>query len=200
MGPHVGRLARSSLPSSGSPTLQSRGQNQKWAHMWADWLHQPATWGVPGASKRRGRSDVDRHVGGMAISPLHERSPTRHSGTKSQKAAHMWADSLEHPYCLGGSPGLESGGRNQKWTHTSVDGLHQPCHLSGCQCVHMGDKIRSGPTCGWVGYITLAVEGVPKASKRGTNQKWTHSLMDWLHHPCQLRHQQRLRAVNKIGS
>ena len=39
VGPHVNGLATSRLPSWVSPTLQSGGQNQKWAHMWTDWLH-----------------------------------------------------------------------------------------------------------------------------------------------------------------
>ena len=45
--PHVGRLDTSLLPSNGTPTLQSRGQPEKWPT--CGYIN-PAVWGVPNAS------------------------------------------------------------------------------------------------------------------------------------------------------
>ena len=172
VGPHVGGLATAPLLSRGSPTFQSGGQNHRWAHIWAVWLHHtcclgdpqrfragdkircgptcgrfgyitPAVSGIPNASKRGTKSDAGPHVGGLATSPLLSRgSPTLQSGGQNQMRAHMWAVWLHHPCCLGGPQRFKA-----------------------------GDKIRGGPTCGWFGYITLAVSGVPNASKRGTKSE-----------------------------
>ena len=80
----MGRLATSPLPSRGSLALQSRGKNQTWptcgclgyitptgvldaaergtkpqvAHMWADWFHHPAVYGVPDTLEQRTKSGV----------------------------------------------------------------------------------------------------------------------------------------------
>ena len=109
-----------------------------------------------------------------------------------------------------------------------ADGLHHPCYLRSPQPFNARDKIRSGPTCGQIGYITLfggtttlqsggrnqkwqtcgrvgcittAVSGVPKASERGeTYRKWAHMWADGLHHPCCLRSPQHFSARDIIIS
>ena len=195
----MGGLATSPLLSWGSPTLQSGGQNQKWAHMWAVWLHHPcclrgpqrfkagdkirngptcgrfayipaAVSGVPNASKRGTKLEMGPHVGRLATSPLLSR----------------------------GSPTLQSGGQNQKWAHMWAVCLHPRCCLGGPQRFKAGDKIRIGPTCGRIDCITLAVSESPLLQSRGQNQNRAHMWADWLHHPCCLGGPQRFKAGDKI--
>ena len=187
LGQHVGRLATSPLLSRGSPALQSGGQNQNRAHMWAFWLHHPCCIGGHQHFRAGKKSEMGQHVGGLATSSLLSRgSPALHSEGPNQNRAHMWADWLHHPCCLGGSHCFKAGdkircgptcGRIGCITHavsgvpnTSewADWLHHPCYLGGPQRSKAGDKIKRGPACGRVGYITLAVSGIPNASQRGT--------------------------------
>ena len=159
----------------------------------------PAVLGVPNASEWGTKSEVGPHVGSLATSPLLSE----------------------------GSPTLHSGGPNHTWAHMSADRLNHPCCLGGPQRFRVGDKIRRGPTCGPFGYITPAVSGVPNTSQRGTtshvgphvgkqakspllcrsyptlqigrqNQKRAHMWAVWLHHPCCLGGPQRLRVGHKI--
>ena len=57
-GPQVGEWATSPLPSRGSPTLHSGGQNQKWPT--SGWIGYFAlvAWGVPNSSMRGTKSQV----------------------------------------------------------------------------------------------------------------------------------------------
>ena len=196
LGPHVGRLATSSLPLRGPSTIQSGGQNQNWAHMWADGLHHSCRLGFLNASQRGTKSESGPHAGGLATSALP--SPTLQSGGQNQNWAHMWADGLHHS-CYGGGRGpqtLQCGRQNQNWGHMWADWLHHLCRprggggvgtrpwwlallacggaywpLGGPQHFTTGDKIRIEPTCGQIGYITPAVRGVPNASKQGTKSQ-----------------------------
>ena len=150
----------------------------------------------------------------------------------------MWADWLHHPCCLGGPQCFGAGDKirggpvwgyiitavsgvtntskrweNQDRAHMWAVWLHHPNCLSGPQCFAAGHKIRMGPTCGRIGYITPAASGVPNAPKLrtksemgqhvggfstssllsrgspalqsgGQNQNRAHMWADWLHHPC----------------
>ena len=71
------------MPSTGSPMLQSGGQNQKWPTSW--WIRYVthAVWGVPNI--------LDW-------------------GTKSE-VAHKWMDGLCQPCCLAGPQGNRAGGK-----------------------------------------------------------------------------------------
>ena len=46
-GPLVGKVATSTLPSRGSPLLQSGGTKSELAHLWARWLRNPCRLGDP---------------------------------------------------------------------------------------------------------------------------------------------------------
>ena len=78
LGPHVGKVATSPLPSWGSPTLNAGTtmRNGYLAHMWAKWLHHPCRLGVPNA--RAGTTMRNGYL------------------------THMWAKWLHHPCPLGG--------------------------------------------------------------------------------------------------
>ena len=112
-GPLVGKVATSSLPSRGSPPLQSGGQNQKWptceqsgyvtlaisgiptasergaksevAHLWAKWLRHPCRLGDPHRLRGEGKIRSGPLVGKVAMSPLPSRgSPPLQRGAKSE--------------------------------------------------------------------------------------------------------------------
>ena len=68
-----------------------------------------------------------------------------------------------------GSPPLQTGGQNQKW-----------------------------PTSGQIGYLTLAVSGIPAASERGAKSDVAHKWAKWLPHPCRIGDPHRFRAGGKI--
>ena len=109
------------------------------------------------------------HVGTLATSPPLSRGfPTLQSGEQNQNRAHMWAVWLHNPCCLGGPQCFKAGDKNNMRAHMLADWLRHPCCLQGPEHITAGNKIRIGPKSGRIGYITLAVSGVPNASKRGT--------------------------------
>ena len=83
-----------------------------------------------------------------------------------------------------GVPGASKRGRKTEEAPMWVGWLHLPCRLWGSQTFQSAGQNQKWPTCGRVGYITLAVWEVPNASKRGRNTKEAHKKADWLHHPC----------------
>ena len=58
MGPLVGKVATETLPSRGSPPLQSGGQNQKWPTCGQGGYATPSVSGIPSASQRGAKSEV----------------------------------------------------------------------------------------------------------------------------------------------
>ena len=54
----MGKVATSTLPSRGSPPLQSGGQNQKWPTYGQGGYVTPAVSGIPTASERGAESEV----------------------------------------------------------------------------------------------------------------------------------------------
>ena len=82
-GPQVGKLATSSLPYRGAPSLQSGGQNQKWPTSGQIGYLTPAVSGIPTASKRGAKSEV----------------------------AHKWANWLPHPCRIGDPHHFRAGGK-----------------------------------------------------------------------------------------
>ena len=47
-----------------------------------------------------------------------------------------------------------------------------------------GGQNQTWPTSGRIGDTTLAIEGDPRASERGTKSEVAHKWVDKLHHPC----------------
>ena len=224
----MGKVATSPLPPRGSPPPQNGGQNQKWPISGQGGYITLAASGIPTASERGAKSEVD----------------------------HKWARWLHHPCRLGDPHRFKSGGNNQKWPTSGQDGyitpaaswiptalergaksevahkwarwLHHPCRLGDPHRFRAGGEIRSGPQMGKVatsplpprgspplqsggqnqkwpisgqgGYITPAASGIPTASKRGAKSEVAHKWARWLHHPCHLGDPQRFRAGGKIRS
>ena len=144
----MGRLATELLSSRGSPTLQSGGQNQQYptkgrlgyitpaisgggggglhsgtisevAHKWADWLHNPANWGVPNASQW---------------------------GQNQKCPASVQIGYITHASF--GVPNASKRETKSKVPHKRAQGLHQPCHLGAPQRFGAGNKNSSAPQMG----------------------------------------------------
>ena len=196
----VGKVATSTLPSRGSPPLQSGGKNQKWptcgqsgyvtpavsgiptasrrggksemAHLWAKWLHHPCRLGDPHRFTAGSKIRSGPLVGKVATSPLPSRgSPPLHSGGGRIRSGPLVGKVATSPLPSRGSPPLQSGGGDQKW-----------------------------PTCGQSGYVTPAVSGIPTASERGAKSEVAHLWARWLRHPCRLGNPHRCRAGGGIRS
>ena len=56
------------------------------------------------------------------------------------------------------------------------------------------------PTSGQIGYIIVAVRGVPNALEQGTKLEVAHKWVDWLHNPCCLGRAQHFIMGKKIMS
>ena len=166
IGPQVGKVATSPLPSGGSPPLQSGGADSEVAHKLASWLHHPCRLGVPTASERGDRIRSGPQVGKVATSPLPPRGvPTASERGDRIRIGPQVGKMATLPLPLGGPHRFRAGGQNQKW-----------------------------PTSGQGGYITPAASGVPTASERGAESEVAHKWARWLHHPCRLGGPHRLRA------
>ena len=135
-GPLVGKVATSTLPSRGSPPLQSGGTKSEVAHLWARWLRNPCRVGDP----HRFRAGVQNQKWptcgqGGYVTPAVSGIPTASERGAKSEVAHFWARWLRHPCRLGDPHRFRAGGQNQKW-----------------------------PTCGQGGYVNPAVSGIPTAS------------------------------------
>ena len=171
IGPLVGKMAMSPLPSRGSPPLQSGGAKSEVAHLWANGYVTHAVSGIPTASERGAKSEVARlwakwlrHRGRLG-----DRHRFRAGGDFGSSP--LVGKVATSPPPSRGSSSLQSGGQNQKW-----------------------------PTCGQSGYVTLAVSGITTASKRCAKSEMAHSWAQWLRHPCRLGDPHRFRAGGKIRS
>ena len=199
-GPLMGKVATSSLPPRGSPTLQSGGQNQKWppngqggyitpdasgiptasergaksevAHKWARWLHQPCRLGDPHRFRAGGKIRIGPQMGKVATSPLPSRgSPPLQSGGQNQK----WPTNGQGGYITPAAPGIPTAsmrGAKSEVAHKWARWLHHPCHLGDPHRFRAGGKIRSGPQMGKVATSPLPPRGSPPLRRGGQNQKW----------------------------
>ena len=153
-GPQVGRLATSPLPYRGSPPLQSGGQNQKWPTSGQIGYLTPAVSGIPTASKRGAKSEVAHKWANWLPHPCRIGDPHRFTAGGKIRSGPQVGKLATSPLPYRGSPPLQSGGQNQKW-----------------------------PTCGQIGYLTIAVSGIPTASERGAKSEVAHKWANWLPHP-----------------
>ena len=111
-GPHVGGLATSPLLSQGVPMLQSGGQNQRWVHMWADWLHHPCCAGglhCFGAGNKIERGPTCGRIG-YITSAVSGVPNVLGRGTKSGVGPYVTSSSM----LSRGSPTLQSRGQHHK--------------------------------------------------------------------------------------
>ena len=170
-GPQVGKLATSPLPYRGSPPLQSGGQNQKWPTSGQIGYLTPAVSGIPAASERGAKSEVAHKWANWLPHPCRIGDPRRCRAGGEIRSGPQVGKLATSPLPYRGSPPLQSGGQNQKW-----------------------------PTSGQIGYLTLAVSGIPAAAERGAKSELAHKWANWLPHPCRIGDPRRFRAGGKIRS
>ena len=203
-GPLVGKVARSPLPSRGSPPLHSGAAKSEVAHLWEKWLRHPCRLGDPHHCRAGGESEV----------------------------AHLWAKWLGHPYRLGDPHHCRAEGQNQKWptcgqsgyaapavsgipttaergggggaksevAHKWAKWLRHPCRLGDPHHCGGGGGGQKWPTCGQSGYVTPAVSGIPTSAERGAKSEVAQKWAKWLRHPCRLGDAHSCKAGGKIGS
>ena len=199
-GPLVGKMATSSLPSRGSPPLQSGGQNQTWltsgqsgyvtpavpgiptaaergaksevAHLWAKWLCHPCRLGDPHRFRAGGKIRSGPLVGKMATSPLPSRgSPPPQSGGQNYK----WPTDGQNGYvtpAVSGIPNPSERAAKSEVAHLWAKLLRQPCRLGDAHRFRAGGEITSGPHVGKMATSPLPSRGSPPLQSGGQNQKW----------------------------
>ena len=167
--PTSGHGGYMTLPPRGSPPLQSGGQKERWQTFGEGGYITAAAWGVPTASKRRGKIRSGPQVGKVAgyITPAASGVPTASEGGAKSEVAHKWARWLRNPGRLGGSPPLQSGRAKSKVAHKWARWVHNSCRLRGSHRFRAGGQNQTWPISGQGGYITPADWGVPIALERG---------------------------------
>ena len=171
-GPNVGGMATSPQPYGGSQTLQSGEQDQTCPAWGRTGYTTPALWGGGGQRFKTGNKITSGpYVGGLATSPL--------------------------PY--GGFPTLPSGNQIKRAPHGG-ELATSPLPYGGSPTLHSGEQDHKCSTCGRIGYITLAVWGVPNTLERGTKSNVPRKRANGLHHSCRMGGPQHFRAGNKITS
>ena len=170
-GPQVGKLATSPLLYRGSPPLQSRGQNQKWATSGQIGYLTPAVSGIPTATERGAQSEV----------------------------AHKWANWLPHPCRIGEPHRLRAGGKIR--SAPQVGKLPTSALLyQGSPPLQSGVQNDRWPTSGQIGYLTPAVSGITTAAEQGAKSEVAPKWANWLPHPCRIGDPHRFRTGGKIRS
>ena len=143
------------------------------AHMRADWLHHPLPSRGPPSPHSTGVGGINTctHVGRLATSPLQYRRVARlESGGQNQLC----------------SPTLQSEGQNQQRPTCGQIRFSSSLPSRGFPMLHSGVQNQQWPACGQMGYITLAVRGVPNTSQRGGKLVVAYMWADSLHHHCHL--------------
>ena len=200
-GPLVGKMATSPLPSRGSPTLQSGGQNQMWPTCGQSGYVTPAVSGIPTASQRGAKSDVAhlwakwlRHrcrlgdprrfrAGGKIrsgpfgqngyVTPAVSGIPTALERGAKSEVAYLWAKWLRHPCRLGDPHRYRAGGKFRSGPRVGKMAT-SPLPSRGSPQLQSGGQNQTWPTSGQSGYVTTAVSGIPTASERGAKSEVAH--------------------------
>ena len=172
----MGGWATELLPYGGSPTFQSRGQNQQWPTSGADRVYKSCRLAVLQRSIAGDKSTHDPHVGGLVAQSLRwKESRTLQSEAQNQK----WRTTRQIGYITLAVPRVPKASKQgtkatlaRKW----ADRRHNLCGVWSSQCFKAGIQSRNWPTRGHIGDITVANSGVPNASMQGTTlnvaQKW----------------------------
>ena len=224
----MGKLATSPLPYRGSPAASERGAKSEVAHKWAKWLPHPCCIGDPRPSSAGGKIRSGPQVGKLATSPLSYRgSPPLQSGGQNQKwptsgqigyltpavsgipaasergakseVAHKWANWLPHPCCIGDAHCSSAGGKIRSGPQVGKLAT-SPLPYRGSPPLQSGGQNQKWPTSGQIGYLTLAVSGIPAASERGAKSEVAHKWANWLPHPCCIGDAHCSSAGGKIRS
>ena len=132
IGPQVGKVATSPLPSRGSPPLQSGGAKSKVAHKCAKWLRHPCRFGDPHRFRAGGQN--------------HKWPTSGQSGFVTR--------------AVSGIP-TRAGGGDQNWPTSGQSGFLTPAVSGIPDAAERGGKIISGPLVGKVATSPLPSRGSP---------------------------------------
>ena len=198
IGPLVGKVATSPLPSPGFPPLQSGGGGSEVAHLWAKRLRHPCRLGDPHCFRAGGKIRSGPLVGKLAMSPLQSRgSPPLQSGGQNQKWPTCGQSGYVTPAVSGIPTAAERGGGESEVAHLWAKWLRHPCRLGDPHRFTAGRKIRSGPLVGKVATSPLPSRGSPPLQSGGGGggeSKVAHLWAKRLRHPCRLGDPHRCRA------
>ena len=172
IGPLMGKMATSPLPSRGSPPLQSGGQNQKWPTSGQNGYLTPAVSGIPTASKRGAKSELAHKWAKWLPHPCRLGDPHRFKAGGKIRSGPLMGKMATSPLPSRGSPPLQSGGQNQKWPTYGQNGYLTPAVSGIPTASKRGGKIRSGPLMGKMATSSLLSRGSPPLQSGGQNQKW----------------------------
>ena len=164
-------LATSPLPSRGSPTLQSGGQNQKWPTNGRFGYITIAVWGLQhfraGDKIRSGPQ-----VGSLAASPTPSRgSPTLQSWWENWK----WPTNGQIGYigpAIWGVPNASHRGTKSKVVDKCTDWLDCPCGGGGPQHFKAGNKNHKLPQKCVLATSPLPSRGPPTLQCGEQNETW----------------------------
>ena len=169
--------------------------------MWADWLHHPCLMGDPKRFKAGNKIKRAPHGGELATPPLpYGGGGGQRFKTVSKITSAPYVGGLAtSPLPYGGFPTLPSGNQIKRAPHGG-ELATSPLPYGGSPTLHSGEQDHKCSTCGRIGYITLAVWGVPNTLERGTRSNVPRKRANGLHHPCRMGGPQHFRAGNKITS
>ena len=177
IGPQVGEVATSPLPSRGSPPLRSGGQNQKWPTCGQSGYVTPAVSGIPTASERGGgggRQNWPTCGQSGYVTPAVSGIPGASERGAKPEVAHLWAKWLRHPCRLGDPHRFKAGGGGVRIGPLVGKVATSPLPYRGSPPLQSGGQNQKWPTCGQSGYATPAVSGIPTASERGAKSEVAH--------------------------
>ena len=198
-GPQVGKVARSPLPSRGSPSLRSGEQNQKWPTCGQSGYVTPAVSGIPIAAERGSKSEWPTCGQSGYVTPAVSGIPTASERGAKSEVAHLWAKWLRHP-CRPWDPHrFRAGGKIRSGPQVGKVAM-SPLPSRGSPPLQSGGGNQKWPTSGQSGYATPAVSGIPTASERGAKSEVALKWAKWLGHPCRLGDPHRFGVEGKIRS
>ena len=193
IGPQVGKVALSPLPSRGSPP--ERGGKSEVAHLWAKWLRHPCRLGDPHRFRAGGQNQKWPTSGQSGyVTPAVSGIPTRAGGggggdqnwPTNGQSGYVTRAVSGIPTRVGGG-GIRSGppvgkvalsplpsrgspperGGKSEVAHLWAKWLRHPCRLGDPHRLRAGGQNQKWPTCGQSGYVTPAVSGIPTKARGG---------------------------------
>ena len=136
--------------ASGSinPTLQSGGQNERWATSGPGGCIRPTVWRSPNASQRGAKSEVAHKWAGWVHNPFRLRGHQCFRAEDKIRSDRQVGWVATYPLPFAGSPTLKSGGQNQQGPTSAPRGDITPS-ARGSQMVRSGRQnqkwLTSGP-------------------------------------------------------
>ena len=135
-------VVQKSLPSRGSPPLQSGGGKSEVAYLWAKWLRHPCRLGDPRRFRAGGKIRSPPTCGQSGyVTPAASGIPTASERGGKSEVAHLWAKWLRHPCRLGDPHRFRAGGKSEV-AHLWARWLRHPYRLGDPHRCRASVKVR----------------------------------------------------------